>query len=148
MITPEKLQRSLSAFVPDGLLFRGRASAGPLAHVGVTDVEVGDYPVTLFQAEELAHMFVVGDGAGSPHGAEAEGVGGELHVLDGGGAGGIVLEGLHLVAAGLADHGYDDRRSEGLFALAADPAGRQFLVLPLDLGLEAGDLGPRAGQLA
>src|SRR3712207_424620 len=79
------------AFVPGGLLFRRLAPARPLAHVGVTDVEVCNHPVTPFQAEELAHAIVVGDGAGAPHRSEAEGVGGKLHVLHSGGAGGVVL---------------------------------------------------------
>src|ERR671915_2381995 len=137
-----------SAFVPDGQFFRRPAPAGPLGHVGVADVEVGDYRVALSQAEEPAHVFVVGDGAGAPHGCEAQRMGGEPHVLDGAGAGRVVLEGLDLVAAGLADHSYDDRGAKGLFALAAYPAGRQLLALPFGLGLEAGDLRPRAGQLA
>src|ERR671917_2648301 len=134
-----------SAFVPDGQFFRRPAPAGPLGQGGVADVEVGDYRVALSQAEEPAHVFVVGDGAGAPHGCEAQRVGGELHVLDGAGAGCVVLEGLDLVAAGLADHGYDDRSPKGLFALAADPAGRQLVALPFCLGLEAGDFRPPAG---
>src|SRR5918997_6380520 len=137
-----------SAFVPDGQFFRRPAPAGPLGHVGVADVEVGDYRVALSQAEEPAHVFVVGDGAGAPHGCEAQRVGRELHVLDGAGAGCVVLEGLDLVAAGLADHSYHDRRAEGLLALAADPAGRQLLALPFGLGLEAGDRPAPPGPAA
>src|ERR687886_1478249 len=75
-------------------------------------------------------------------------MGGELHVLDGGCARRVVLEGLDLVAAGLADHGYDDRRPEGLLALAADPSRGHLLTLALGFGLEPGYLGPRAGELA
>ena len=80
-----------SAFVPGCPLARGLAPAGPLTHVGVADVEVGDHRVALFQAEELAHAVVVDDGARTPHRSEAEGMGRELHVLHGGGARGVVL---------------------------------------------------------
>src|ERR671933_96970 len=140
--------RCLLFAVPDGLLPGGLAPAAPLPHVGIADVEVGDRCVALFQAQELAHMFVVGDGAGAPHRREAQGVGCELHVLDGCGARRVVLEGLDLVAAGLADHGYDDRGPEGLLALAADPARGHLLALALGFGLEAGYLGAGAGELA
>src|SRR5215213_8805228 len=108
---------------------------------------MGNYPVALFQAEELAHVVVVDDGAGTPHGAEAERVGGELHVLNGGGAGGVVLQSFDLVAASLTDHSNYYRRAEDLFALAADPSSGNLLVLPLGRCLQASDLRPRAGQL-
>src|SRR5215212_1283931 len=108
--------------MPDGLLVRRLAFASPLAQVGVAEVEVSRYPVALFQAEEPPHFFVIDDGAGAPHGRETQGVGGELHVLYGGGAGGVVLEGLDLVPPGFRDHGYDHGGAESFLALAADPA--------------------------
>ena len=75
-------------------------------------------------------------------------MGGELHVLDRAGAGGVILEGLDVIATSLADHGYDDWSSKGFLALAADPARRQHFILALGLGLQSGDLGPHSGKLA
>src|SRR4051812_49015676 len=120
--------------MPDGP-GRGRLSpSGSLAHVGVTQVEVGDDPVAAFEAEEVTHVLVVGDGTGSPDGGEAQSVGRQLHVLDGGGAGSIVLERLHLVAAALGDHRYHYRSSEGLLALATYTSGHELLFFALGLG--------------
>src|SRR5919107_3622551 len=148
MMVPSPPVEALSASVPDGLLACGFAPAGSLAHVGVADVEVGYRHVPVFQAKELAHEVVVDDVAGAPHRREAEGVGRELHVLDGGGAGRVVLQGLDLIAPRGGDHSDDHGRPESFLALAADPATRHLLVLALSLGLQAGRLGPRPRQLA
>src|SRR5215208_3667884 len=64
-----------------------------------------------------------------------QGVSGELHILYGGGAGGVVLEGLDLVAPGFRDHGYDHGSAKGFLAFAADPAGGHLFAFPLGLGL-------------
>src|SRR5215212_186296 len=88
----------LSSVFTFGPRLGGTASAGSLAHIWITDVEVGNDPVALVEAEEVAHVLVIGDRAGAPHAREPEGVGGELHVLDGGCAGRVVLQGLDLVA--------------------------------------------------
>src|SRR5215207_11549528 len=124
-----------AARVPDGPLARGTAPAGPPSHVGVADVEVGDDPIVFLQAEEPAHVLVIGDRSGAPDAGEAEGVGRELHVLDGRGAGRVVLQGLDLITAGGGDHSDDHGRSEGFLALAADPTSRHLLVLPFRRGL-------------
>src|SRR5215212_6759578 len=134
--------------MPDRPLDRWPAPAGPFSHVRVADVEVGHDPVVLLQVEEAAHVLMVGDGASAPDAREAEGVGGELHVLDGGGASRVVLQGLDLVAPRGGDHSDDHGRPESLLALAADPASRHLLVFALSLGLQAGRLGPRLRQLA
>src|SRR5918993_2219419 len=134
--------------MPDGLLGCGTASAGPLAHVGVAEVEVGDDAVAVFKAEVPTHVFVVGDGARAPDAREAQGVGRELHVLDGRGAGSVVLQGLDLVAARGGDYGDYHGSPKGLLALAADPARGHLLVLTLGLGHETGGLGPGKRQLA
>ena len=126
----------------------GAAPAGSLAHVGIADVKVGDDPVSLSETEEGSHVLVIGDRSGAPDAGEAEGVGRELHVLDGRSAGRVVLQGLDLITAGGGDHRDDHRRPEGLLSLAADPTRRHLLVLPFSLGLQAGRLGPRPGQLA
>src|SRR5687767_50797 len=99
-----------AALMPDGPLCSRAAPAGPLAHVRVSEVEVGDDAVALFEAEKAAHAIVVGDGAGAPDAGEAEGVGCQLHVLDGRGAGRVVLQRLDLVASGDGDHGDNDGR--------------------------------------
>src|SRR4051812_22591734 len=109
--------------MPDGPGGCRLSPSGSLAHIGVTQVEVGDDPVAVFEAEEVTHVPVVGDGTGSPDGSEAQSMGCQLHVLDGGGAGSVVLERLYLVAATLGDHRYHHRSSEGLLALAAYPSG-------------------------
>src|SRR5215218_8991814 len=134
--------------MPDCPFARGTAPAGSLVHVGVADVEVGDDSVVSLQTEEVAHVLVVGDRAGAPDTREAEGVGRELHVLDGGGAGRVVLQGLDLIAPRGGDNSDDHGRPESFLALAADPASRHLLVLALSLGLQAGRLGPRPRQLA
>jgi malate dehydrogenase len=145
--TPYPLDRE-AALMPYGHLRRRAASAGAFAHVGVAEVEVGYYAVAFLEAEEAAHVLVVGDGAGAPDAREAQRVGRQLHVLDGGGAGGVVLQCLDLIAAGDGDHGDDDGRSEGLFALAADSAGHHLLVLSLGLGRESRGFGPGTRKLA
>src|SRR5215210_5029604 len=134
-----------SATVPDGPLACRPAPARPLTHVGVADVEVGDDPVALAEAEEGAHVLVISDRAGAPDACEAEGVGRELHVLHSRGAGRVVLQGLDLVAARSGDHSDYHGSPESLLALPADPARRQLLVLSLRLGLQTGRLGPSPG---
>src|SRR4028119_330563 len=135
------------AAVPDGLLGDRLPPARPLAHVGVPEVDVRHDAVPITQAEEGAHVAVVGDRPSAPDGPEAQRVGGKEHVLDGGRAGSVVLLRLDLVAPGARDHGNNRRRAEGLLALAADPAGRHLLALALLLGLQPGRLRAGAGQL-
>src|SRR3712207_3049839 len=125
-----------------------RSTLFPYTTLFRSEVEVGDYRVSLLEAEKGAHVVVVGDGARAPDGAEAQGVGGEEHVLDGGRAGGVVLFCLDLVAPSARDHGYHHRGPERLLALAADPAGRHLGVLALLLCLQPRRLGPGAGELA
>src|SRR5919112_167178 len=138
--------RCLAALVPHSAFRGGTASAGSLAHVGVSEVKIGDDAVARFEAEEVAHVLVVGDGARTPDTGQAEGVGRQLHVLDGRGAGSVVLARFDLVAAGNGDHGYHDGRPEGLLAFAADPAGHHIFVLPLGLGQESRCLRPGPRQ--
>src|SRR5919107_2646558 len=95
------------------------APAGSLAHVGIANVEVGDDPVSFCETEEGAHVLMIGDRSGAPDTREAEGMGRELHVLDGRSAGRVVLQRLHLITAGGGDHSDDHRRPEGLLSLAA-----------------------------
>src|ERR687889_1204753 len=91
---------------------------------------------------------MIGDRSGAPDTREAEGVGRELHVLDGRSAGRVVLQGLDLISTGGGDHRDDHGRPECLLSLAADPTHSHLFVLPFGLGLQAGRLGPRPGQLA
>src|SRR5215211_3402669 len=91
---------------------------------------------------------MIGDGTGTPDGSEAQRVCGELHVLNGGGAGGVVLQRLDLVAAAFADNDYHDRRPERLFALTAYPASGELLFFALGLGLNPRHLGAGASELA
>ncbi len=76
-VSAESCRKRPLALVPYRLLSGGLAPARSLAHVGVADVEVSDYLVARFQAQQLAHEFVVGDESGAPHNPEAEGMGGE-----------------------------------------------------------------------
>src|SRR5829696_91290 len=148
-LLPTPYSRScLAALVPHGSLCGGAASAGPLAHVGVSEVEIGDDAVAIFEAKEAAHVLVVGDGACAPDAGEAEGVGRQLHVLDGRRAGSVVLPRFDLVASGDGDDGDYDRRPEGLLSLATDPAGHHIFMLPLGLGRKSRRVRPGPRQLA
>src|SRR4051812_42325942 len=137
-----------SVLMPDGPSRGGLTPAGPLGYFGVAQVEVGDDLIIRIQTEEITHVRVIGDRTGAPDRCKAQGVGGELHVLDGSGTGGVVLERLHLVAATLGDHSYHHRGAEGLFSLPAHTPGYELLLFALSLGQDAGELGAGAGELA
>src|SRR3954452_5949999 len=120
------------ALVPDGPRGGGLAPARTLPHIGVAEVEVGDDLVVGFEAEEVAHVWMVRDGSGAPDGGEAQRVSGKLHVLHGSCAGSVVLQRLHLIAAAPGDHRYNYRGAEGFLALAAYPPGGELLFFSLD----------------
>jgi hypothetical protein len=69
--TPGAAKRPSPALVPYGYLRRRAASAGAFTHVGVAEVEVGYYAVASLEAEEAAHVLVVGYGARAPDAREA-----------------------------------------------------------------------------